>query len=184
MRWALGRAWDKKKKTVKALGDVLEKFGRPVVLDADALNIISANRELLHVIPGESILTPHPKEFERLAGTWKNDFDRLEKQIEFSVTNKLNVIFKGAHSTITSTDGNVFFNATGNPGMATGGTGDVLTGILTALLASGYSPLKAAQLGVWLHGSAGDEAAKSRGMRGMIASDIIDYLPQAFRRLA
>lgn len=179
----IGPGLGQDKKTTKALGDVLEKFGRPVVLDADAINIISSNRELLHVIPSGSILTPHPKEFERLVGEWKNDFERLEKQIEFSVTNMVNVIFKGAHSNITSADGKVFFNATGNPGMATGGTGDVLTGILTALLASGYSPLEAAQLGVWLHGSAGDEAAKSRGMRGMIASDIIDYLPQAFRRL-
>ncbi len=171
------------KNTVKALRDVLEKFGRPVVLDADALNLIGANRELVHVIPAGSILTPHPKEFERLAGTWKNDFERLEKQKEFARAHSVIVVLKGAHTSITSAEGKVYFNNTGNPGMATGGMGDVLTGILTALLAGGYSSLEAAQVGVWIHGLAGDEVAIKQGTRGMVASDVIDHLPAAFRRL-
>ena len=171
------------KNTVKALKDVLEKFGRPVVLDADAINIVGSNRELLHVVPKGSIFTPHPTEFERLVGSWKNEFERLEKQKEFSFSFSVVLVLKGAHTSITTPDGKVYFNKTGNPGMATGGTGDVLTGIITALLAGGYASLEAAQLGVFLHGLAGDEAAKKRGMRGLIASEIIDHLSDAFVRL-
>jgi ADP-dependent NAD(P)H-hydrate dehydratase / NAD(P)H-hydrate epimerase len=170
--------------TVKGLGDVLSTYGRPVVLDADALNILGAHRELLQVIPKGSVLTPHPKEFERIAGSWKNDFERLEKQKEFAVAHSIVVVLKGAHTSVTSPEGKAFFNNTGNPGMATGGMGDALTGIITALLAAGHAPLEAAQAGVWIHGMAGDEATQQHGMRGMIASDVIDHLPSAFRGLA
>jgi ADP-dependent NAD(P)H-hydrate dehydratase / NAD(P)H-hydrate epimerase len=170
--------------TVKALGDLLEKAHRPLVLDADALNIIGAHRELLQIIPKGSILTPHQKEFERIAGESKNDFARLERQREFSQAHSVVVIGKGAFTSITSPKGTVYFNNTGNPGMATGGSGDVLTGVLTALLAQGYDSLECAQLSVWLHGLAGDEAARKRGMWGMSASDIIDHLPDAFRQLS
>jgi ADP-dependent NAD(P)H-hydrate dehydratase / NAD(P)H-hydrate epimerase len=172
------------KVTVKALGDVLTTFGRPVVLDADAINMLGAHRELRQVIPKGSVLTPHPKEFERMAGAWKNDFERLEKQKEFAVAHSVVVVLKGAHTSITSPDGKTFFNNTGNPGMATGGMGDALTGIITALLAAGYAPLEAAQAGVWIHGRAADEAALKQGMRGMIASDVIDHLPSTLRDLA
>jgi len=168
------------KQTVKALTKLLETFGKPMVLDADALNILGANRELLHLIPNASILTPHPKEFERLVGTWKSDFERLEKQLEFSVKTKVVVLLKGAHTSITSPDGRVYFNNTGNPGMATGGSGDVLTGLVTGLLTQGYSAVEAATQGAWIHGLAGDQAANMLSEQALIASDIIDHIPAAF----
>ncbi len=176
----IGPGLGQDKRTVAAFTALLETYKKPIVIDADALNILSANRELIHLLPPGSILTPHPKEFERLVGEWKNDFDRLEKQHEFSIKSKCIVLLKGAHSSITSPAGNVYFNNTGNPGMATGGSGDVLTGILTALLAQGYAPLDAAQIGCWVHGLAGDHAARHLGQVSLIASDIIDYLPGAF----
>lgn len=179
----IGPGLGKDKKTIQALRVVLEKINAPAVLDADALNIISENRELLALIKPGTILTPHPKEFERLAGNSKNDFDRLERQRNFSSEYKAVVVLKGAHTTITSPEGNVYINNTGNPAMATGGSGDVLTGILTALLAQGYPAVDAAQLGVWLHGLAGDEARRKLGQRGLIASDFIEHLPVAFASL-
>jgi len=154
-----------------------------LVLDADALNIISENRELLALLKPGTILTPHPKEFERLAGSSKNDFERLDRQRAFSKEHKVVVVLKGAHTTITSPDGVMYINNTGNPAMATGGSGDVLTGILTALLAQGYSPVDAARLGVWVHGLAGDEACRKLGPRGLIASDFIEHLLAAFWNL-
>ena len=160
----------------------LQVFRKPMVIDADALNILAENRELLHLIPEGSILTPHPKEFERLSGTWNNDFERLEIQKQLAAQLKSVIVLKGAHSSIASPDGRVYFNSTGNPGMATAGSGDVLTGILTGLLAQHYEALQAAQLGVYLHGLAGDLAIPEMGINSMIASDIIDFLPAAFLR--
>lgn len=179
----IGPGLGKDKKTVQALRTVLEKTDTPLVLDADALNIISENRELLALLKPGTILTPHPKEFERLAGSSKNDFERLDRQRAFSREHKVVVVLKGAHTTITSPDGVMYINNTGNPAMATGGSGDVLTGILTALLAQGYSPVDAARLGVWVHGLAGDEACRKLGPRGLIASDFIEHLPAAFWNL-
>jgi NAD(P)H-hydrate epimerase len=169
--------------TVKALRTVMERFDHPMVLDADALNLMAQNRELLALIPRHSIITPHSKEFERLAGSWNDDFEKIERQKLFAIKNRVLVVLKGAHTSIASPDGDVYFNTTGNPGMATGGVGDVLTGVLTALLAQGYSPLDAAQLGVWLHGQAGDDAVRKHGIRGMIASDITDHLADAYSHL-
>ncbi|MBX2970916.1 MAG: NAD(P)H-hydrate dehydratase [Cyclobacteriaceae bacterium] len=179
----IGPGLGKDKKTAQALRVVLEKTDAPLVLDADALNIISENRELLALLRPGAILTPHPKEFERLAGASKNDFERLDRQRAFSKEHQVVVILKGGHTTITSPEGLMFINNTGNPAMATGGSGDVLTGILTALLAQGYSSVEAAQLGVWLHGLAGDEARRKIGQRGLIASDFIEHLPVAFSSL-
>jgi hydroxyethylthiazole kinase-like uncharacterized protein yjeF len=169
------------KKTLKAFTSLLEAAGNPLVIDADALNMLGSNRELLHILPKNSVLTPHPKEFERLAGSWKTDFERLQKQIDFSVKTGTIVLLKGAHSSISTPEGKVYFNNTGNPGMATGGTGDVLTGVITGLLAQGYSGLDSALIGCWIHGSAGDRAAAQMGQISMIASDITAYLPDAFR---
>lgn len=166
--------------TVAALQEVLAT-GKPMVIDADALNILGANRELMHLVPAGSILTPHPKEFERLVGPWKDDFERLEKQVELAQKLKSIIVLKGAHTSIASPDGEVTFNCTGNPGMATGGTGDVLTGVLTGLLAQGYSPRDAAILGVYLHGLAGDMAEREMGVYSLIASDIVNSLPAAFK---
>ncbi len=169
--------------TIKAFSKLL-KLGKPLVIDADGLNIISANPELINLIPAGSILTPHPKEFERLVGVWQNDFDRLEKLKRFSVEAKAVIVLKGAHSSVASPDGKVHFNSTGNPGMATGGSGDVLTGILTGLLAQGYSAENAAIVGVYLHGLSGDIAAREKGQHSLIASDLIDFLPAAFKNVA
>ena len=168
--------------TIKGIRSVLES-GKPMVIDADALNILASHEELLAYIPKGSILSPHPKEFERLAGSWKDDFERLEKQQRFSAKINAIVILKGAHTSITSPDGKVYFNSTGNPGMAKGGNGDALTGILTSLLAQNHSSLDAALIGVFVHGLAGDLAARERGMRSLIASDLIEFLPHAFKSL-
>jgi len=168
---------------VIALAKVLKKFRKPIVIDADALNMLSLNQELLHVIPEESILTPHPKEFERFAGSWATDFERLELLRSFSTKLKSVIVLKGAYTSIACPDGNVFFNSTGNPGMAKGGSGDVLTGILTALLAQGYSSQDSALLGVYLHGLAGDLAANELGMNSMTATDLINWISHSFKKL-
>lgn len=170
--------------TVKAFASVLKQFKSPMVIDADALNILSKNKELMNHIPQGSILTPHPKEFERLVGVWDNDFERLEKQQQLAKQLKCIIVLKGAYTSIASPDGYVYFNSTGNPGMATGGSGDVLTGILTGLLAQPYTPLEAAQLGVYLHGLSGDMAAYEKGMNSLIASDLIEFLPAAFKKIS
>jgi NAD(P)H-hydrate epimerase len=169
--------------TVKAFSHLMEGFRKPMVIDADALNILASHRELLAIIPEGSILTPHPKEFERLVGTWTDDFDRLEKLKAFARKLKCVVVLKGANTSIASSDGKVYFNPTGNPGMATGGSGDVLTGILTGLLARSYNPQDAAVLGVYLHGLAGDLAAQNIGYESLIAGDLIRYVPAAFQQI-
>jgi ADP-dependent NAD(P)H-hydrate dehydratase / NAD(P)H-hydrate epimerase len=168
--------------TVRAFAKVLKQFKKPTVVDADGLNMLATNRELFQLLPQGSILTPHPKEFERMAGHWTNDFERLELLRRFSAQLNCIVILKGAYTSIAFPNGDVHFNSTGNPGMATGGSGDVLTGVLTSLLAQGYSPKEAALLGTYIHGMAGDLAALELGMN-LIASDIIQRLPDAFEKL-
>lgn len=155
---------------------LLQKSEVPLVIDADALNII-AEEKWLNMIPKGSILTPHVKEFERLFGKTANDFDRNHLQRLKAQELELNIILKGAHTDVCTFDGNCYFNSTGNPGMATAGSGDVLTGILTSLLAQGYSAKEAAILGVYFHGQAGDFAAKKYNSYSyIIASDIIKGL--------
>ena len=166
----------------KALVDLLKKTKQPMVLDADALNIIALEK-CHHLIPANSILTPHPKEFERLFGSSKNDFDRNDLQRKMASKHQCYLILKGAHTCIADPEGNCYFNSTGNPGMATAGSGDVLTGILTALLAQGYAPHAAVLLGVFLHGKAGDFAAEQQSQEAMIASDIIQQLGAAFKQI-
>lgn len=166
-----------------ALYVILKECKKPIIIDADALNILSLNKGWYSLIPEGAILTPHPKEFERLAGKSDNSFDRLNKQIEFSRDHKCIVVLKGAHTSITTPEGKVFFNSTGNPGMATAGSGDVLTGILLSLLAQGYSPENAAISGVYLHGVAGDIAAEEACYESIIASDIIKSLGKAFNKI-
>ncbi len=169
--------------TAKAFAKVLKQFKKPMVIDADGLNMLSTNRELLQLVPAGSILTPHPKEFERMAGRWANDFERLELLKKISTQLKCVIILKGAYTSIASPDGNIYFNPTGNPGMAKGGSGDVLTGMLTALLAQGYPSQEAAWIGVYLHGLAGDLAANEFGTNSLIASDIIQKIPAAFIKI-
>ena len=165
------------------LREIFETCQNPLVLDADALNIIAMQKDLLQLIPAGSILTPHPKEFERLFGETKNDFERIQLAQQKSKELNVIIVLKGHHTLIAMTDGKGFFNNTGNAGMATAGSGDVLTGILTGLLAQGYSPAEAAILGVYLHGLAGDKAAKQFSMEAMLAGDIIHNLGAAFLAL-
>jgi hydroxyethylthiazole kinase-like uncharacterized protein yjeF len=179
----IGPGLGKNPKSAAALGRLLKDYAKPMVIDADALNLLSENREMISLVPPGSILTPHPKEFERLVGSWANDFEKLEKQRNFSIEKKAIVVLKGAFTSISSPSGTVYFNPTGNAGMATGGSGDVLTGVLTGLLAQGYPPEKAAVLGVYLHGLSGDLAVQQASMNSLIASDLINFLPGAFRKI-
>lgn len=170
-------------KMAKNISELLRASHHPLVIDADALNIIAEHRKLMEVVPEGSILTPHPKEFERLVGAWKNDWDRLDKQRKFSERFKIIVVLKGAHTSISDPQGRVYFNNTGNPGMATGGSGDVLLGIISSLLAQEYSPINSALIGVYIHGLAGDFASKEIGEYSLIASDIIQNLSKAMLSL-
>lgn len=179
----VGPGLDKKPETKQALRKLLEAKRQKLVLDADALNILSENQDWYSLLPENTILTPHPKEFERLAGSSVNSFERLQKQIQFSKENNVIVVLKGAHTSISCPDGRVFFNSTGNPGMATAGSGDVLTGIILGLLAQKYSTEDAALIGVYLHGLAGDMAASEIGEYSLIAGDIISHLGKAFLHL-
>lgn len=171
------------KETQQVVQNALQALPGTLVLDADALNSLALNPGWLEHLPENSILTPHPKEFDRLAGAAVDDFDRHERQRNFSLKHRVYVVLKGAHTCITTPAGLQYFNNTGNPGMATGGSGDVLTGILTGLLAQGYAPLDAALLGVFLHGRAGDLACTHNGAHGMTAGDLVEYLPAAFMEL-
>lgn len=179
----IGPGIGQKQATLNSLIGVLNNAKKPVVLDADALNLLSKNKDLYDLIPKDSILTPHPGEFKRLAGNSTSYFEQYQKQITLAKEQKLIVILKGAHTAIALANGKCYFNSTGNPGMATAGSGDVLTGILTSLLAQGYEPDKAAIFGVYLHGLAGNLAAKKTSMQSLIAGDIIDNLGKAFKQI-
>ena len=170
-------------KTVTLLKNILDEVHSPVILDADALNILSENKTWLAFLPPYSILTPHFKEFERLAGKCNDDFDRLEKAKDFAQRYNIVLILKGFHTLISLPDGKQFFNTTGNPGMATAGSGDILTGLLLALLAQGYNPVESALLGVYIHGMAGDFYAERHTPQSLIASDLPTFFPNAFRKL-
>ncbi|NMM49615.1 NAD(P)H-hydrate dehydratase [Marinigracilibium pacificum] len=179
----IGPGLGTEEQTALAFRKWIKQLTVPAVIDADGLNILSSDLSLLKDLPTGTILTPHPKEFSRLAGDSKNSFERIEKARQFAIDHKVVIVLKGAHTAVCDADGSVYFNSTGNPGMATGGSGDVLTGIITALLGQGYEPKKAAILAVFVHGLAGDEAAEDLGIISMIASDIVDYLPDAFRHI-
>jgi hydroxyethylthiazole kinase-like uncharacterized protein yjeF len=170
-------------KTRKAWEKLLASVNIPLVIDADAINMLALDTKKLNLLPQNSILTPHLKEFERISGKAKNDFHRHEMQIEFAHTYKVYVVLKGAHTCIACPDGKVYFNNTGNPGMAKGGSGDALTGIILSLLAQNYSPEQACILGVFLHGSAGDIAAEKNSSESMLASDLIQNIGDAFLKL-
>ena len=168
--------------TQKAMHRLIGWNKNPLVVDADGLNILARNKSWLSLLPSNTILTPHPKEFERLAGGWANDYERLQLLCSFAKQYNVIVVLKGAHTTVALPSGEVWFNSTGNPGMATAGSGDVLTGILLALLGQGLEPFKAALLGVYVHGLAGDLASESLGEVSVVASDLVKYLPKAFQR--
>lgn len=155
------------------------KANLPLIIDADALNLLAENPALISRIPAGSILTPHLAELNRLIGTANSPEELLEKQKNFSVKNQVYIIQKGAYSKLTDPEGNVYINSTGNAGMATAGMGDALTGMIGSFLAQGYSPKDAAKNGMYYHGLAGDLAARQNGIRGLITSDLIAFIPQA-----
>lgn len=179
----IGPGLGTKQNTSKGLKELFTETEFPLVIDADALNIISAEPELLRLIPQNSILTPHPGEFDRLTGKSTSHHERINKQIEFSKTNGLILVLKGANTTISTPDGKLFFNSTGNPGMATAGCGDVLTGIILGLLAQSYTPEQAAICGVYIHGMAGDLAILEQSEHSLIARDITNNLGAAYREI-
>lgn len=162
--------------TVEAFKQLLTSVDKPMVIDADALNIIANHYKIRHHIPENSILTPHPGELKRLVGEWENESHKLELVRRLASNLKSIVIVKGAHTMVCLPDGNCYFNSTGNSGMAKGGSGDVLTGYITGLLARGHSSINASLIGVYKHGLAGDKAAVKYGMESMNSRDLIDEL--------
>ncbi|MFC2098354.1 NAD(P)H-hydrate dehydratase [Bacteroidota bacterium] len=188
-----------KQNSGRALKGLIESAAVPLVIDADALNMLAANPEWITSLPENTILTPHPKEFERLASAAgisgstpagkaahaqsTPGYLRHLLQIEFARKHKLIIVLKGAHTSIAFPDGSCWFNTTGNPGMATAGSGDVLTGIILSLLAQGYSTANSALLGVYLHGLAADLAVETSSEESLIAGDIIESLGLAFQYL-
>ncbi len=168
-------------KTKKGFIEFVLQCKVPLVIDADGLNIISEFKDLLNIIPKDTILTPHPKEFERLVGSWTNGYEKLEKQMELSSILQSVVVLKGAYTSIAY-NGKVYFNSSGNPGLATAGSGDVLTGIITGLLAQGYSSLQAAIVGVYLHGRTADLGIESNeSIESFTAMDCMIFLGKAFK---
>jgi len=169
--------------TIHAFGELLKDCRVPMVVDADALNILAIHTEYLKQLPPGSVLTPHPGEFTRLFGNTSNSWQRIQLLRENAKKYNLTIVLKGAWTAIAYPDGEISFNPTGNPGMATGGSGDVLTGIILGLLAQGVSTRHAAETGVYLHGLAGDLAARKLSVQAMVASDIVDNLGKAFKKI-
>jgi ADP-dependent NAD(P)H-hydrate dehydratase / NAD(P)H-hydrate epimerase len=167
---------------VQSIHNLIQKGGN-LVLDADALNILSENKTWLSYLPQGSILTPHPGEFARLAGKWEFTSESWKKHLDFAKRYQCIVVLKGAFTSIASPAGRIFINTSGNACLAKAGSGDALTGIITALRAQGYSPLNSALLGVYLHGRAADIAVKEKSPAGILAGDVIEKLPYAFAEL-
>lgn len=180
----IGPGLGQQENTAIALISQLSRTQCPIVADADALNILANHRAWLQQLPKDIILTPHPKELDRLIGSpCGSDYERLHRAQEMAQQWHAYILLKGHHSALCMPSGRIIFNSTGNSGMATAGTGDVLTGIITALLARGYDRTAACVMGMYLHGLAGDLAARELGKESLVASDLISYLPQAFMRL-
>lgn len=178
---AIGPGLGQEEDTALATLEQIRNCYIPLVLDADALNIFGTHRNQLNRIPKHTILTPHVKELERMVGRCSNSYERLTKAKELAAYLQCYIILKGAWTAVITPEGTCFFNPTGNPGMATGGSGDILTGILTALLAQGYSQEESCRLGVYIHGLAGDIACQRMGEISMTASDMINALPEAWK---
>ncbi len=175
----IGMGMGADKKTHLAFQQFLTNNTAPLVIDADGINLLSSHKDDLKFLKPQTVLTPHPKELERLIGKWKNDFDKLRKAKIFSKKYECILVIKGAN-TITVFGRKLYINSTGNPGLSTGGTGDVLTGIITGLICQGYEPLSATLFGVYLHGKSADIAVEDYGYQSMTASHVIDYLGQAY----
>ena len=179
----LGCGLGTSEKTVVALNELIQHYKKPIVIDADAINIIAKNKSILNFVISESIFTPHLKEFERLVGKSETNDERNKLQIEFSKKYHVYVVLKGHETFISCPDGKCYINTTGNAGMAKGGSGDALTGMLTALLAQGYTAEQACVAGVYLHGLAGDIAVKETGEISLLPSDLIDNIGKAFLKV-
>ncbi len=169
--------------TIDALDSFLKKVKRPMVIDADALNCIAKRPMLLRCIPKGSVLTPHNREFDRLFGNHNTQEERLQKAIDVARLHEVTIVLKGHNTMTVRSDGKVYINSTGNAGMATAGSGDVLTGIIAAFMAQGFTPDLAAVMGVYVHGLAGDIAAEKVGEVSLVASDIVDNIGKAINRL-
>ena len=180
----IGPGLGQSESTAIALISQLRRSRIPTVADADALNILALRRAWIQQLPKDMIITPHPKEFDRMQGVPSSScYERLTKAREMACHLHIYVLLKGHVSALCMPDGKVIFNSTGNSGMATAGSGDVLTGILTALLARGYRQTDACIVGMYLHGLAGDLAANDLGKESLVAGDLIEYLPKAFKRI-
>ena len=179
----IGPGLGQSEQTAIAMIAQLRRTQCPIVVDADALNILANHRAWLQQLPQDIIMTPHPKELDRLEGHSADSYERLTKASNLAERLKGYIVLKGHHTAICCPGGHILFNSTGNAGMATAGSGDVLTGIITGLLARGYKPQDACVVGVYLHGLAGDIAAHDLGEESLTASDIINCLPHAFKRL-
>ena len=182
---AVGPGLGTQMQSVELLETLLKTVKKPLLLDADALNILAMNSKLIPLLPPYSILTPHPKEFDRLFGECDSGYERIHKAKSMAVELKLCIVLKGAYTSVCTPEGNVYINSTGNPGMATAGSGDVLTGVILGLLAQQYSPETSAVVGVYLHGQAGDlileNMSESASEESLIAGDIVQMLGKAFR---
>ena len=169
--------------TAVSLFKFLKDYSKPLVLDADALNIISQDKKNVKLIPKKSIITPHPKEFERLFGATENSFERLELAKKQAKELGIYIVLKDHHTQVVTPEGNVFYNITGNSGLAKGGSGDILTGILASFLAQNYSEEEAAILGVWFHGKAAEFAAEKHSKESMLPTDVINEFGSVFLEL-
>lgn len=181
--YGLGPGLGTDEQTEKALFFFLKNHTKPVVLDADALNLLASDKKYLLFIPEKSIITPHPKEFERLFGKTSNSFERLELAKKMAELFNITIVLKDHHTQIITPEKEVYYNVTGNSGLAKGGSGDILTGIITSLLAQKYAPNEAAVLGVWLHGRAADLASEKLSKESMLPSDVITELSTVFKNL-
>ncbi|MCH3924621.1 MAG: NAD(P)H-hydrate dehydratase [Bacteroidales bacterium] len=181
---AIGCGLNTKEKTKQALISFLKTNNKPIVIDADALNILSSTENFISLLKPNTILTPHPKEFERLFGTFNNDREKMLFIKDLSQRIGITIVLKGAITIISTKTGKVFFNIEGNPGMATAGSGDVLTGIILGILSQGFSIEESAKIGVLIHAMAGDCAKEEFGEKSLIASDIINNIYKAIRILS
>jgi NAD(P)H-hydrate epimerase len=178
----VGPAIGQKVNAQRGLRKLIDEVQVPMVVDADAINILGLNPDWINDLPKNSVITPHPREFERIAGRSDCGYERMLKAVEMAVTRKIVVVLKGAYTLVACPNGDVWFNSTGNPGMATAGSGDVLTGVVLGLLSQGYRSDEAAIIGVYVHGLAGDFAKQQRGENSLIASDIIEQMGEAFKK--
>ena len=178
----IGPGMGQELETQNALHEFLANDKTPLVIDADALNILSQNKQWISLLPDKTILTPHPKELERLIGKWNSNAEKFEKTTDFAMLHHLIIVMKGAPTFIIDGE-TIYENTTGNAALATAGTGDVLTGIITSLLAQSYEPIDAAILGVYLHGLTADIALPETGYQSFIASDIIANIGKAYLSL-